>query len=80
MKKMSIYEKLKNFWDKRNLLNRTAHTTNKDWGKVSAGKGGETLTASIDPHAFKKECELYDAGKLPFEHEPYRGQAMEVVK
>lgn len=33
-----------------------------------------TTNSTISPAIFKRECEEYDAGTLPFEHDTYIGE------
>lgn len=39
--------------------------------------GNPTTNSVITPAMFKRECDEYDAGVLPFEHEKYLGDTYE---
>ena len=44
------------------------------WFKVEMKHQTNTTNASISPAMFKRECEEYDNGTLPFEHDLYMGE------
>lgn len=45
------------------------------WNKVKLTHlPNKTTNSYITPAMFKRECEEYDAGTLPFEHELYMGE------
>lgn len=48
------------------------------WDKVKlTSVGNPTTNSVITPAMFKRECDEYDAGALPFEHEKYLGDTYE---
>lgn len=44
------------------------------WSRVRLTNNGTTTNSSISPQMFKRECEEYDNGTLPNEHELYMGE------
>ena len=44
------------------------------WFKVESNGYPNSTNASISPAMFKRECEEYDNGTLPFEHDLYMGE------
>ena len=44
------------------------------WTTVNSPKNGNTTNSTITPAMFKRECEEYDKGILPYEHELYLGE------
>lgn len=48
------------------------------WDKVKLTHvGNHTPNSTSTPAMFKRECDEYDAGVLPFEHEKYLGDTYE---
>lgn len=47
------------------------------WNKVKLTHlPNKTTNSYITPDMFKRECEEYDAGTLPFEHDLYMGERL----
>lgn len=49
---------------------------NAKWCKVEHNHRSNTTNATISPAIFNRECEEYDNGTLPFEHDLYKGERL----
>lgn len=60
---------------KKYTMKLTNAISTAKWNKVKLmHTGNHTTNSYITPAMFKRECDEYDAGTLPFEHDLYMGE------